>query len=313
MVSHIFNNLATKLIVVVLAILVWFFVKTEDNYRYSFKIPLRVTNLGSDRIINNDVPKRIKITSWGKGRELLSLMLRKEMFYNLDVSRVEHSASFALEKGEIKLTHETNIEILNIVDPETVEVKIADLIIKKIPIIMEAEIQTLPGYTVVDEIVLKPDSVEVIGIEANIAKISTIRTQHKIFRNIKRDLQKRIQLEKPANKQVKLLTDEVELTVNIQKLMEKPIYEVPVTVINHPSNLKVTVIPSTLSLILEGGTDLLLNVTKQDVKAYIDYQKVHASKNKNHLAYIETPRGIRYRDVKPKRFKVVVEKIKQTS
>lgn len=92
--------------------------------------------------------------------------------------------------------------------------------------------------------------------------------------------------------------------------MEKPLSEIPIAVVNQPSNLKVTVIPSTLSLVLEGGTDLLLNVTKQNVKAYINYEKVHASKNKNHLAYIETPKGTRYRDVKPKRFKVVVEKVR---
>jgi len=307
---HIFNHLTTKLIVLFLAILIWFFVKTEDNYRYSFKIPLRVTNLGPDRIINNELPKRIKITSWGKGRELLSLMLRKEMFYNLDISRLQHSTRFALEKDDVKLTHESNIEILNIVDPDTIEVKIADLITKKVPIISEAEIQTLPGYTVVDEMRLKPDSVEIIGPKPVVAKISAVRTQHKIFNDVKRDLHKKIRLEKPGEKQVKLLTDESELFANIQKLMEKPIYEVPVTVINQPAGLKVAVIPSALSLVLEGGTDLLLNVTKQDVKAYIDYHKVQASKNKNHLAYIETPRGVRYRDVKPKRFKVVVEKIK---
>ena len=307
---NIFKNLTTRLIVLFMAILVWFLVKTEDNYRYSFNIPIRVTNLGPNRVINNDIPNRIKITSWGKGRELLSLMLRKDIFYNLDVSKVQNSAKFALEKNKIKLMHESNIEVLNIVDPETIEVKITDLITKKIPIISEAEIQTLPGYTVVDEIVLKPDSVEIIGPEPIIAKIPAIRTQNKIFRNIKRNLERKIRLAAPGKKHVKLLANEVNLIVDIQKLMEKPLFEVLVKVINQSPNLKVTVIPSTLSLVLEGGTDLLLNVTKQDVEAYIDYQKVHASKNKNHLAYIETPKGIRYRDVKPKRFKVVVEKIK---
>ena len=307
---NIFKNLTTRLIVLFMAILVWFLVKTEDNYRYSFNIPIRVTNLGPNRVINNDIPNRIKITSWGKGRELLSLMLRKDIFYNLDVSKVQNSAKFALEKNKIKLMHESNIEVLNIVDPETIEVKITDLITKKIPIISEAEIQTLPGYTVVDEIVLKPDSVEIFGPVPIIEKIPAIRTQNKIFRNIKRNLERKIRLADPGKKHVKLLANEVNLIVDIQKLMEKPLFEVLVKVINQSPNLKVTVIPSTLSLVLEGGTDLLLNVTKQDVEAYIDYQKVHASKNKNHLAYIETPKGIRYRDVKPKRFKVVVEKIK---
>jgi YbbR domain-containing protein len=307
---NIFNNLKIKLVVLFIAILVWFFVKTEDNYTYSFKIPLRVTNLEPNRIISNEIPKKIKINSWGKGRELLSLMLRKDIFYNLDVSKVHKSAKLVLEKNQIKSLRETDIEVLNIVAPDTVEVIITDLIIKKVPVIPELDIQTYPGYTVVNEIELNPDSIEVVGPESEIKNISAIHTEKKFYKNIKHDLEKKARLINPEKKDLRLLTDEVNLFVNIQKLMEIRLFEIPVGIINQPANLKVTVIPSTLSLVLEGGTDLLLTITKQDVKAYIDYEKVHASKKKNHLAYIETPKGTRYRDVKPKRFKVVVEKIR---
>jgi len=307
---NILNNLKIKLIVLFIAFLVWFFVKIEDNYRYSFKIPLRVTNLESNRIIGNSIPKRIKITSWGKGRYLFLLMLRKDIFYNLDVSKVKKSANIVLDKDQIKLLREIEIEVLNIVAPETVKVVIKNLITRKVPIIPEVDVQTYPGYTIIDEIELNPDSVDIMGPDSEINSILSIHTENKKYKNIKRDLEKKIQLVPPKRKNVRLLTDEVNLFVDIQKLMEKPLSEIPVSVTNQPPNLKVTVIPSTLSLILEGGTDLLLNVTKQDVKAYIDYKKVHASKNKTHLAYIETPKGIRYRDVKPKRFTVVVEKIR---
>lgn len=306
----IFNNLKIKIIVIIIAILVWFFVKMDDNYRYSFKIQTRVTNLGSNRIIKNEIPNKIKITCWGKGRYLLSLMIRKDIFYNLDVSRVQKSANFVLEKQEVKLLHENGIEVLNIVEPETVKVILTDLVTKKVPVMPEVEIQTMPGYTVVDEIQLTPDSIEVMGPTSEIKNISTIHTENRHFKKIKRDIEDKIRLVNPELPNVKLLSRDVNLTVDIQKLMEKTEYEINVTVINQPPNLKVAVIPSTLSLVLEGPTDLLLNVTKQDIKAYIDYKKVPTSKSKNHLAYIDTPKGIRYRDVKPKRFKVVVEKIK---
>lgn len=310
MVYNILSNVKIKLVVVFIAILVWFFVKTEDNYRYSFQIPLRVTNLGQERIISNEIPQKIKITSWGKGRDLLTLMFRKDIFYNLDVSKQRNSVRAVLEKDQVKLLHEYDIEILNIVAPETITIRITDLVFKKVCVIPKVDIQTFPGYTVVDDIKLIPDSVDVIGPISEIKNISRISTEHKIFNNIKRDIEKKIRIIEPNQKHVRVLTDEVDLFVNIQKLMEKPLFEITLSVINPPPNLKVTVIPSTLSLVLEGGIDLLLNITKQDIKAYIDYEKVHASKNKNHLAYIETPRGIRYRDVKPKRFKVVVEKIR---
>ena len=113
---------------------------------------------------------------------------------------------------------------------------------------------------------------------------------------------------KPDQKHINLSNNQTKLSANIQKLMEKPIIEIPVKVTNTPRNAKITVIPSTLSLILEGGTDLLLNVTNNDVTAYIDYKKVISSKEKKHPAYIQTPPGTRYRDVKPMLFKIVVER-----
>lgn len=305
-----FNNLKIKFIVLFLAILIWFFVKTEDNYRYSFEIPLRVTNLGHDHLIENEIPQKIKITCWGKGQDLLSLMLRKDIFYNLDVSKIQTSANLVLNINHIKVPRKTNIEVLNIVEPETITVEITKLVTKKVLLIPEISIQTDPGYTVVDEITVDPDSVEVIGPEPEIKNIFSIHSETKSYKNIKHDLQKKIKILNPSKRNTRVLVNEVTVFADIQKLMEKPLSEIPVGIVNKSQDFKITVIPSTLSLVLEGGADLLLNVTKRDVQAYIDYEKVRASKAKNHLAYIVTPKGTRYRDVKPKRFKIVVEKIR---
>jgi len=310
MVYKTFNNVKPKLVVLFIAFLIWFFVKTEDYYNYSFHIPLRVTNLHENQVIENDIPQKITIACWGQGRDLFSFMLRKDIFYNLDVSKVQRSAKIFLNEDQIKFLRKTDIDVLNIVKPETVKVIISELVTKKVPIISKVNIQTYPGYTIVGEIKLEPDSVNIIATESEIKNISAVHTINKSYKNIKHDINKKIRLLDYSKKHVRLLASEVHLFADIQKLMERPISEINVEVINRPNNFKVTVIPSTLSLVLEGGTDLLLNITKQDISAYIDYEKVHNSKNKYHLAYIDAPEGTRYRDVKPKRFKIVVEKLR---
>ncbi|MDW7682025.1 MAG: hypothetical protein SCK70_15790, partial [bacterium] len=87
----IFNNIKYKLTVIFLAVLVWFFVKTEDNYRHVIKIPIRVTNLGDDRIITNQIPRQVKVAFWGKGRSLFSILIRKDLAYLLDVAKANNS------------------------------------------------------------------------------------------------------------------------------------------------------------------------------------------------------------------------------
>ncbi len=304
------RNLKIKLAVVAMASLLWFFVKMEDNYRFAFNVPIRITNLGSNRVIGSEIPNKVKITCWGKGRSLLTLMFRKDIFYNLDVSHVFRSANVVLEKNQVKLLRSSDVEVLNIVYPETLKISIVDLITTKVVVRPDVEIITLPGYTVVDEIKVIPDSAELVIPITELKRIDTISTERRRYKNINRNLTEKVRLIRPDIDHLRLLTREVNIYVNVQKLMEKPLSEIPVTVINQPPDLRVTVLPSTLSLILEGGAELLLNVTQNDIKAYIDYQKVKSSQSKNHLAYIETPKGVRYRDVKPKRFKIVVEKIK---
>ncbi|MDZ7331668.1 MAG: hypothetical protein ONB31_06790 [candidate division KSB1 bacterium] len=304
------RNLKIKLAVIALASVIWFFVKMEDNYRYELNVPLRITNLGPNRVISSDIPSKVKITCWGKGRSLLTTMLRKDIFYNLDVSHVFRSANLVLDKNQVKLLRDSDIEVLNIVHPETLKILIMDLITTKVAIVPDVEVTPVPGYTVVDDVKLIPDSAEVMIPITELKRVDAIFTERRRYKNINRNLTEKLRLIRPDIEHLRLLTREVNLYVNVQKLMEKPLSEVPVTVINQPPDLRVTVLPSTLSLVLEGGADILLNVTQNDIRAYIDYQKVKASQSKNHLAYIDTPKGVRYRDVKPKRFKIVVEKIK---
>lgn len=305
----ILNNFKIKAVACFMAVLVWLFVKTEDNYTYSIDIPLQISNQDQNRVIETDLPKTIKVIAWGKGRDLLSLRLRNDIFYNLDVSALPLSAKIVLNRNQIKFRHANNIDILNIVDPESLQVTMADLITKKVPIVADVSVQTVPGYTIVDDLKLTPDSVVIQGRKSVLKHIDSIATAKRVFKDIRRDLKKTIPLAPAPAKDVRLLNSEVTLFADVQKLMEKPIAEIPVQVINQPPGLKIIVIPSTLSLVLEGGVDLLLNVTKANVRAYLDYRKIQTSQEKNHLAYIETPPGTRYRDVKPKRFSIVVEKI----
>ncbi len=306
--DKIFFNFKYKIIVFLLSVLIWFFVKTEDNYKYTFHIPLRVTNVGENRIIKNNIPKEIAVNLWGKGRTLLSFGLRNDLEYILDLSHVVDSAQIILDKENIRFLRESNIEVLNIVRPQKIFVKLDRLIKKQLPVISQCEIETSPGYTVVGDIVLKPDTVMLRGPYSEIKKVNEIYTEKRKFKKIKRDLEKTIKLIKPEGKYIDIIPREVKLFADVQKLMEKPLTEIPVDVINVPPGDTIIVIPSTLSLVLEGGSDQLLNVTKDDVRAYIDYEKVKISHEKDHLAYIDPPPGTRYRDVHPTRFKIVVMK-----
>ncbi|OQX87876.1 hypothetical protein B6D60_03155 [candidate division KSB1 bacterium 4484_87] len=308
--EKIFFNFKYKVVVFLLSVLVWFFVKTEDNYKYTFNIPLRIANLGENRIVQNKLPEQIAVNLWGKGRTLLSFWLRNDMEYVLDLGNVVDSAQIILDKTNIRMLRESNIEVLNVVSPHQVFVKLDRLIKKPVPVKSQCEIETQAGYTIVGKVKFEPDSVTVRGPVRKMKDIRMVLTEKRQFLKVKHDLEKWIKLIPPVAEYVTISPTEVKLIADIQKLMEKPIPEIPVAVINVPPGDTIVVIPSTLSLVLEGGSDQILNVTKDDIRVYIDYEKVQQSHEKDHLAYIDPPPGTSYRDVHPTRFKIVVMKKK---
>jgi len=306
--KKILKNIRTKIVVISLAIFIWFFVETSNNYKYSFKIPLVINNLTTEAIIINEVPEYVRITVWGKGSDILSMILTKKFQYNLDLTNIHESTSFNLSTKNVRLPRASNLEILNIVKPDSIHIQIEKRITKKIPVLPNVVIETYAGYTLVDDIKLEPDSVTAIGALSLLDTIISLKTEPMSLKNVKRDIKKTVNLQVPKSDKVQLLRKEVLLLADIQKLIEVSFSGIPVTVINTPDNVDLSVIPSSLSLTLIGGVDKLLPIKPEDILAYIDYNKVIASDNEFHLAYIDKPDGVRIEDVEPKRFKIIFKK-----
>lgn len=308
--KKILRHLKTKCVVVIMAMLVWFFVKTANNYKYSFKIPLVINNLSTEEIIMNEVPKFVRITVWGKGNEILSMMLTKKFQYNLDLINLHESKSFRLSPQNVRLPQASNLEVLNIVKPDSIYINLEKRISKKIPVIHDVEINLYPGYTLVDDITLTPDSITAIGASSMLDSINSLKTERIVLKKLKRDVKQPIKILQPELDKVQLLRDEVIVSADIQKLIEVIFSDIPINVINKPNNMEVTVIPSSLSLSLIGGVDIMLPIRSSDIWAYIDYNRVITSDEEYHLAYIDKPEGVRIEDVKPKRFKIIMRKIR---
>lgn len=97
--------------------------------------------------------------------------------------------------------------------------------------------------------------------------------------------------------------------MEIQKLIEITLPEIPVQVKNAPRNLIVTPLPSTLSLTVEGGEQLLLGLKREDIVAALDYQQVRdVRQQEGYTPIIKVPEGVSYRNVKPSSFKLMLER-----
>jgi len=307
--NAVLENLRVKLVVGALATLFWFAVVTENFYEYAVDIPIVAVNVPPGKIIADDLPVNARVRFEGKGRALLSLLFSRDARVVLDLSNVRRRQAFALQRqmvhsprGGIELTP------LHILYPDTVWVRLASSLEKPVRVSAAVQITTVAGYTVVYPLRLEPDSITVFGPEEIAQTIDSVKTEYKEFFDIQQNISAPLLLQPfPESQHVELSADRVQFHADVQKLIEVTLQEIPVQVQNAPKNLRVTPVPSTLSLTVEGGEKLLLDLKKEDIVAFIDYARLRDTTTIGHPAHIRAPDGVRYRDVKPALFKLIIE------
>lgn len=301
------NHLQTKFIALFLALLLWFYVVTEDEYSYILNIPIRVTNVKPGKIIENDYPREARVMFGGKGKQLLGLMIENDIELIINMDYVDESLAIKLKKENIP-QHNIVVEPIRIVAPDSIKIRLANLVEKKVLVMPEITIQTVPGYAVVGKILVEPDSVWISGPEGEVKNIHMVHTKKKEFDEVKRDISQKIELEPIDIDKIKLFSRRVTVNADVQKLMEKVINRVPVHVQNVPRGMRASVRPNFLSLTVQGGVKVLAEVTENEIFAYIDYERKQKSNSIGFPAVIKTPPGVDIRNVNPKTFKVVLER-----
>lgn len=308
--SALLENLRVKLVVGALATLFWFAVVTENVYEYDVDVPIVAVNVPEGKILANDLPAKARVRFEGKGRALLTLIFSRDARIILDFANVRRRHAFGLKR---EMVHPPRSGIgltpLQILSPDTVRVQLSNFVEKLIAVNADVKITTVPGYTVVQPWRLVPDSVAISGPEEVVRDVDAIVTEHRGFANVQDSLSASLRLlPLPASQRVQLAANTVQFFVDVQKLIEVTLHEIPVRVQNAPRHIKITPVPSTLSLTVEGGEKLLLNLKREDIVAYIDYARIRDDvTTTGHPAYIRTPDGVRYRDVKPTLFKLMME------
>lgn len=308
--QFILHNYTIKILAFIVAVFIWFFVITENDYETILEIPISTTNLPEGKVILNDIAEFVKIKIKGTGKDLIALGFNSNARVELDLSDVDKNKTFQLETKDVFLSRSSGfITTEEILMPNEISVVLDDFLEKKVPITPKLNFKPASGYTQVGKIRTLPDSVKISGPKSEINKISEISAEtEQIFENLKSDLKTSIPLKLPVSQKIKISAQQTVVYINIQKLVELEFKGVSVKIKNIPNNTSLYVVPSTLQLTLIGGGNILTYIDHNDIVAYLDYNRIQNITDKEYPVVIQTPAGVKFRDVRPKTFRVVYEK-----
>jgi YbbR domain-containing protein len=293
---------------ILIAVIIWVLVATDKNYFYQIKVPIRVIRLAPGKILKEKIPEHAIIEVQGKGRALIASWFY-DIKFSLELPDINRDKKIELAEylNFLDLPATFGLEVVDIIEPKTLDLKVDDEWMVKKPVRFSGNVGTEDGYILLNYEIDR-DSVELSGPKSLLQSVSEITTDTLELYGQKSNFSQKLNLMDPYPELIEMNPTSVSIEFDIQRLGERTIYDVPITVINVPSNIDVEAIPPKLSLRIKGGVDLIAEIQPADILAEIDFGKSYESEKDSYGARIITPEDVTWIESIPKTFKLKVRR-----
>lgn len=172
----------------------------------------------------------------------------------------------------------SNIEVISI-QPDSLIFPYEIMTVKTVPVILDSEITYALGYDNRDSLILEPDSVKVIGPKNVVEKITRIKTQQIKLKEVNNSIEEEVGLViEKSMENIKLNRNTVKVLGTVEKFTEGT-FDVPVTIINLPANVKINYFPKTILVSYYVSLENYKKVKVLDFRIICDYAQVKSLDN----------------------------------
>lgn len=265
------KNWTAKLVSLILAVGLWYYAVGEEGIEVTRTIPVEI-KLENEKMSIVGKPMRIVVATLQAPRSLLSNLASEELKAEHVIRKVEGAGdySFRVEPQEIRLPSE-KIRVIRI-DPDTIQVKVDEIIVKKLEIEPVFLGEPAFGFRVdTAKVQLDPRVALVEGPKSELEKVDKIRTQPIDTVGRVRSFRKTVRLtEIPGFKIVSEPLIDAYVPIE-ESLGEKVFSEIPVRVLGNSNSLeKVHTEPAQLNLSLRGIPKTLEALKPSDILACVE-------------------------------------------
>ena len=293
-----------KTAALILAILLWLHVLTNDLYEDTLEVPLRIEVVSDGLERANPVPCGVHVRFRGEGKQLLRLRYSDvSMVVRAPETRIG-KRSYPLSVSDVRVPIGLEVEALGVVAPASIEIVLDRLIEKRVPVEADVALETTSGYTRVGRIALDPDSVLVRGPQRFVAAVRAVKLKPLNLNEVEEDVRSFVRVIVPSGENVVCIPEQVQVSADIQAIIEPWIEDIPIRLTHAPRGAKVD--PSTVDVQIHGGVDQVKSLSTDDIRAYMDYRSIAGGEEQNPQPVFYMPPGMKLLETKPRTFRVVV-------
>tara|TARA_Y100001970_G_C14187161_1_gene833247 strand:- start:410 stop:1381 length:972 start_codon:yes stop_codon:yes gene_type:complete len=306
--SIFFEKLSTPLITFNLALLLWIFVVSNNDYSMVIDIPIEARNLSALKAHREEVPKYAQARLKGTGRDLFGLYLFKnfiEFKAVIDLEGISKEYEFVLNDyfknnpQKIVLPSKYSIEFIEIIYPSRIQISLDDMEEKQVPILSNIKVMTEPGFMIIGEVHFEPNFITIAGPKEDLVLINHVKTQFDTLIGANNSLSGNINLQSKG-RLINFSEDQIHYYVNIEEISERIIAGIPVNIINIPNNIRVFPSPQTVALTVIGGLKQISNLRAEEINVTLDFN-YWSSKQQFYEPNVSVPKSvIKWQDLSPR-------------
>ena len=297
-----------------LALLLWVFVVSENEYTLILDLPIEARNLNVQKAHKKEVPPTASVRLRGTGRDLFKSFLLKNFAgfkLVLDLEGISQEYEFILNEyfekypQKVVLPLNYNLSFVEVIYPNRINISLDEYSVKKVPVISNLHINPAPGFILVNQPMILPSEIEIAGPKKELALINHVETIYDTINGLT-SLYKGYTEIQSLGRLIEYSLNSIEITLDIQDISERIIADIPVRVINVPDKFRVFPSPQTVSLTIVGGVKRIASLIPEDINVIIDFD------NWNHQKQFYEPQVIipndilDWRDISPKNLEIGV-------
>jgi hypothetical protein len=286
------------------ASVLWLAIKSDHEYTHTIEVPIEISTLSENLVLKNKPPSVLKIQIKGSARSLFVLKFQDEKmalaFPEINNDQVINLLEY---KNRLQFPADINVEIVDIISPKFLNIEVDTYLERMIPVKVVEEIKTAAGYLLVD-FMLQTDSVLVKGPQSFVAAMPYVETAVVIADGVNLPFERSVKLINSKPDVLAVSPDELNVKFNIEQLVERTIYNVPIQIIGVPADISAEATPTTISVRVKGGESTISAVTKEDIEVIFNYQKSFESGKSNYPMQIKTPNNVSWVETSPQSFNI---------
>lgn len=291
----------------------WFILVLRQTFEATIQVPVKYTNMPDSVLLKNELPSTISVVVSDKGLTLFrSFILNEDDTLEINVRNYISADNTLLKDDQltqlIKNKFEKSTTLLRY-NPSRISLEYSLLKSKKIPVIFDGEVTTVPNFLLSGDIEVEPDSVIAYSSEEILNNLNVAFTTSNKFENL--DKNSVFKLHIRQQHKVRFRPQFVNVAIPVAEFAQKEV-TVPITCLNQPFGTEVVFFPSSVSVSFAVSLKDFNTISADDFSINLDYFELEQATNGVvKLRLTESPNYIQNISIRPASAEFILEKSKK--